>query len=289
MENRFSRIIQGCMNWGDWGKKLSKKEMISLMHHNLSCGITSFDHADIYGDYTTEIEFGQAFIHSGIDRENIEIISKCGIQYIGETRKNEIKHYQYDADYIIWSAEKSISDLNASYLDLFLLHRPSPLMHPDEIAKAIDKLLSEGKIKAFGVSNFSPSETELISSKSEVMVNQVQFSLSSPEAMFNGQFNYILQHEIIPMCWSPLGIIFKKENEQTERIVKVLNVLSEKYNATHDQVLLAWILKHPAKIHPVIGTTNMSRITAASKSIEVPLSEIDWFKLLIASQGHKVP
>tara|TARA_R110002072_G_scaffold22615_1_gene79281 strand:+ start:101051 stop:101680 length:630 start_codon:yes stop_codon:yes gene_type:complete len=206
------------MNWGDWGKKLSKKEMISLMHHNLSCGITSFDHADIYGDYTTEIEFGQAFIHSGIDRENIEIISKCGIQYIGETRKNEIKHYQYDADYIIWSAEKSISDLNASYLDLFLLHRPSPLMHPDEIAKAIDKLLSEGKIKAFGVSNFSPSETELISSKSEVMVNQVQFSLSSPEAMFNGQFNYILQHEIIPMCWSPLGKVFKENTEQTQRL-----------------------------------------------------------------------
>ena len=119
MKNKLSRIIQGCMNWGQWGSKLTVNEMESLIHHNLDIGISSFDHADIYGDYTTEKEFGKAFSKSGISRESIQLISKCGIQYVGKTRENKVKHYQYDSDYIIFSAEKSIKDLRAEYLDVF--------------------------------------------------------------------------------------------------------------------------------------------------------------------------
>ena len=289
MKQKFSRIIQGCMTWGAWGKQLTKNEMISTMHHCMEHGITTFDHADIYGDYTTEGDFGKAFKESALHREAIQIISKCGIQYVGATRDNTVKHYQYDADYIIWSAEKSISDLHCDYLDLLLIHRPSALMHPEEIAKAIDSLTSEGKIKAFGVSNFTPSQTNLIGSKSKVSANQIEFSLTAHEAIHNGSLDHMMLHGITPMCWSPLGAIFREENAQTKRIHALLDELCETYNATKDQLLLAWILKHPSGIHPVIGTTNKERITLAAQVASLNLSEVDWFRMLIESQGHKVP
>jgi len=289
MAEKFSRIIQGCMTWGAWGKQLSKNEMSALIHHSIENGITTFDHADIYGDYTTEARFGEALLTSGVDRSRIQLITKCGIQYVGETRDNEIKHYQYDADYVIWSAEKSISDLKCTYLDLFLLHRPSPLMHPDEIAKAFDNLATRGLVKGFGVSNFSPSETALMSSKVKIEANQIEFSLTAFDAMHNGSLNDMTLTDVTPMCWSPLGSVFREKTDQTERIHLVLDELTQKYDATKDQLLLAWILKHPAKIHPVIGTTSAERITNAAKAAAIPLSEIDWFRLLIASQGHKVP
>ncbi|MEZ4857457.1 MAG: aldo/keto reductase [Flavobacteriaceae bacterium] len=285
----FSRIIQGCMTWGAWGKQLSKNEMIELIHHDIEWGITSFDHADIYGDYTTEIDFGNAFSESGINRESIQIISKCGIQYVGNTRNNEIKHYQYDANYLVWSAEKSIRDLQCDYLDLLLLHRPSPLMHPEEISKAIEKLTKEGKIKSFGVSNFTPSQMKLIGVKNKVEYNQIEFSLTAHQALFNGSLDEMMLQNITPMCWSPLGTVFKERNDQTHRIHLVLDSLSEKYNASKDQLILAWIMKHPARIHPVIGTTNKDRIKNSLKASKMELSDIDWFQLLVASQGHKVP
>ena len=288
MQQRFSRIIQGCMTWGVWGKQLSKNEMISTIHHCLENKITSFDHADIYGDYTTEIDFGKAFADSGVDREDIEIISKCGIQYVGKTRNNEMKHYQYDADYIVWSAEKSISDLNADYLDLLLLHRPSPLMQPNEVAKAVDKLTSEGKIKAFGVSNFTPSQTKLIGAGAKISANQIEFSLTAFDALHDGSLDHMTGANITPMCWSPLGSLFRTEDDQSKRIHLLLDELTQKYNATKDQLLLAWILKHPAGIHPVIGTTNTERISLAAKTQDIPLTEIDWFRMLVESQGHKV-
>lgn len=277
------------MTWGSWGKQYTKKDMISLMHHCLENSITTFDHADIYGGYTTESDFGNAFSDSGIQREDIQLISKCGIQYTTENRQNTIKHYDYSKDYIIWSAETSLQHLKTDYLDLFLLHRPSPLMHPDEISEAIFTLKQQGKIKNFGVSNFTSSQVELISSASDISVNQIEFSLTQHTAMHNGALDQMLLKNIIPMAWSPLGIVFKEDTEQTRRIHKQLGELMELYNATEDQLLLAWVLKHPAKIHPVIGTTTKSRITDAKKAEHIDLKLEDWFKILVASQGHKVP
>ena len=289
MEVKFSRIIQGCMGWGSWGAKLSTLEIIDRMNLCISEGITTFDHADIYGDYTTEAEFGKALEASGIERESIELITKCGIQYVGKTRDNTIKHYQYDADYIVWSAEKSIKDLNAEYLDLFLLHRPSPLIQSEEVAKAVDKLKSEGKIRAFGLSNFTPSQTQLIQKNNLVEANQIEFSLTANSAMWDGSLDHMQLNNITPMCWSPLGGVFKEDSEQSTRIHSLLEELSEAYNATKDQLLLAWILKHPAGIYPVIGTSNRDRITSAAKVPQIELTEIDWFRMLVESQGHKVP
>jgi len=289
MKSKYSRIISGTMTWGSWGKQFSKKEMIDLMCFCIEQNISTFDHADIYGAYTTEAEFGNAFKESAIKRGDVQLISKCGIQYMADNRNNNVKHYDYSKEYIIWSVENSLKHLKTEYLDLFLLHRPSPLMQPDAISEAVDKLKSEGKIKEFGVSNFTPSQVELISYSTDISANQIEFSLTQHIAMHDGTLDQLMLKNITPMAWSPLGSVFKDDTEQTLRIQTQLGELMEKYNATGDQLLLAWILKHPATIHPVIGTTTKKRIVDAAKAVEIDLELEDWFMMLVAGQGHKVP
>lgn len=193
----------------------------------LENGNSTFDHADIYGDYSTEAEFGKAFVESGIAREDIQLISKCGIQLVGEARNNKLKHYNYAKEYIIWSVENSLQNFKTDYLDTLLLHRPSPLMQPDEIAEAISELKESGKIINFGVSNFTPSQVDLIADKIPVSINQIEFSLTHYAAMQNGSLDQMLQKQIQPMCWSPLGNVFKNETPQSFRIRKILNILSK--------------------------------------------------------------
>lgn len=287
---KFSKIISGTMTWGQWGKALNTAQMTELIEVCLEQGITTFDHADIYGGYTTEAAFGEAFKQSGVSRDKVQLISKCGIQYTAELRpENRVKHYDLSADYIIWSAEQSLKNLKTDYLDLLLLHRPSPLMDPDEMALAAEKLKSSGKIKALGVSNFTPSQTDLLSAKTEVLANQIQFSATHFESMLNGDLDHMLTNGIQPMAWSPLGAVFREDTEQTRRIKQLLFELIEKYKATADQLLLAWILKHPAGIIPVIGTTDPSRIANSVKASEIDMDLQDWFAIHVASQGHKVP
>ena len=287
--NSFSKIIAGTMTWGSWGKQLSKMEKIDLMQHCIAEGITTFDHADIYGGYTNEADFGDAFAESDISRENVQFISKCGIQYVCEARNNKVKHYDYSREYIIWSAEQSLGHLKTDYLDLFLLHRPSPLMHPEVIAAAVSELIKAGKIKNFGVSNFTPSQIGMLETMIPVKGNQVEFSLTSEKTMYDGTFDDVIAHRRLAMSWSPLGDYFKEENESNNRIKKVMETLTKKYLATEDQLLLAWILKHPAQVHPVVGTTNKKRLTNAMNATQIELELEDWFILLEANQGHKVP
>ena len=142
---------------------------------------------------------------------------------------------------------------------------------------------------AFGVSNFTPSQINLVRSKTHVAANQIQFSLTHFESMLNGSLDDMMLHNILPMAWSPLGDVFKTENEQTQRIKTLLLELVEKYQATEDQLLLAWILKHPSGIHPVIGTTAKERIRQCCKSVGIELDLEDWFAMWVASMGHKVP
>jgi len=285
----FSRIIAGCMSWGDWGKTLDQSEIISTLHHCVEHDITTFDHADIYGDYTTEAVFGKALFKSAIERESVQLISKCGIQYVGQTRANKIKHYDYSKSYIIWSVENSLKNLKTEYLDALLLHRPSPLMQPEEIAEAIIHLKNQGKIRHFGVSNFTSSQVELLNKVVSVEMNQIEYSLTHFDAHTNGVLDQMILQNIMPMAWSPLGVVFKEENVRSKRIKSVLAELSSKYSVTEDQLLLAWTLRHPSQIHPVIGTTNLKRIANATHAINISLDLEDWFKMLVASQGHKVP
>lgn len=286
----YSRVIAGTMTWGKWGNELTEKEMMERMHCCMHNGITTFDHADIYGDYTTELDFGKAFAKSGIARDGVQLISKCGIQYMGEARSyNRVKHYNYSKEYLVGSVEMSLKNLKTDYLDLLLLHRPSPLMDAEIIGETISMLKQQGKIKQFGVSNFTPLQMELISQEVDVSVNQIEFSLTQHEVMHNGTLDYMSLNGCKSMAWSPLGRVFKEDTEQTRRIHRQFGELMEKYDATEDQLLLAWIMKHPVGIHPVIGTTNITRIKNASEALAIDLELEDWFLILVASQGHKVP
>lgn len=287
MKTQLSPIVAGTMNWGIWDKKLSTSEMIHLINICIENKISTFDHADIYGSYTTEAEFGKAFTESKIAREKIQLISKCGIQLEG-SRKNAIKHYDYSKEYIIWSAENSLKNLQTDYLDVFLLHRPSPLMVADELAEAVEKLKKDGKIIDFGLSNFTSSQTELIRQKTEVSYNQVQFSATHHEAMLDGSFDYMQVHGIRPMSWNPLGTVFREDTEQTRRLKKVLAELVEKYGVGSDTILLAWILQHPAKVIPVAGTVNIARIQQLTKAVELKMDKQDWFAIWTESMGRSV-
>lgn len=285
----FSKIIAGTMTWGVWGKKLDKNQMISLMNTCLETGITTFDHADIYGGYTTEAAFGNAFSESGIDRDKIQLISKCGIQLPSDNRSTKVHHYDYSKSHIIWSAEQSLKNLKTDYLDLLLLHRPSPLMKADEIAEAIEKLIKEGKILDVGVSNFTPSQTDLILTKTKVNYNQIEFSVTHFDAMLDGSLNHMQLRKIKPMCWSPLGTVFKKTDDKSNRIMKLAKQLSWKYNVDIDILLLAWILKHPAGIIPVCGTADKTRIVNLMKATAVEMDLEDWFAFWTASAGNPIP
>jgi predicted oxidoreductase len=285
----FSKIIAGTMTWGVWGKNCTSDQMIELMNVCLESGISAFDHADIYGGYTTEAAFGKAFGESQINRKDIQLISKCGIQMMSENRNNSIKHYSYSKDYIIASAEQSLKHLQTDYLDLLLLHRPSPLMQADEIAEAVEKLKIEGKILDFGVSNFTPSQSNLIETKTKINYNQIEFSITNLEPMYDGSLDHMQTNRITPMCWSPLGTVFRKENEQSHRIKKVANELASKYDVTDDIILLAWILKHPAGILPVCGTSDKNRLAHLMQATTVEMELQDWFALWTASAGNEVP
>jgi predicted oxidoreductase len=277
------------MRWGIWGKNLDKNQMIELMNSCLETGITTFDHADIYGSYTTEAAFGNAFGESRINRKKIQLISKCGIQLVSENRSTKIKHYDYSKSHIIWSAEQSLKNLKTDYLDLFLLHRPSPLMQVDEISEAIEKLKTEGKILDFGVSNFTPVQTDLIQTKTKINYSQIEFSVTHFEAMLDGSLDHMQVNGIHPMCWSPLGTVFKTDDKKSIRIKKLSERLSLKYNAEIDVLLLAWILKHPSGILPVCGTVDKNRIAQLMKSTTIEMELEDWFAFWTESDGNPVP
>ncbi|HMI08150.1 MAG TPA: aldo/keto reductase [Flavobacterium sp.] len=289
MKTNLSPVISGTMNWGVWDKKLSTFDMASLIRVCIENQITTFDHADIYGGYTTEAEFGKAFTESKIDRSKVQFISKCGIQHISDNRNNKVKHYDYSGDYIIWSVENSLKNLQTDYLDVLLLHRPSPLMRSEEIAEAVSKLKSEGKIVDFGLSNFTASQTELIRKNTAVDYNQIQFSATHFEPMLDGSLDYMQIHNIRPMAWNPLGTIFREDTDQTRRLKKLLAELVAKYHVGSDLILLAWILQHPAKIIPVAGTVNVARIQYLKKLDDLKLDLEDWFAIWTESMGNKVP
>lgn len=286
---KLSPIVAGVMNWGVWDKNLNTQEMNALIHSFLAQGVTSFDHADIYGGYTTEAQFGNAFSQTKIDRQSIQLVSKCGIKLLSDERDYKIKHYDYSAEYIIWSAENSLKNLKTDYLDLFLLHRPSPLLQPEEVAKAIDQLKTQGKILSFGVSNFTNLQTELLQKVVPVEYNQIQFSATNFEAMLDGSLNFMQLHNIKPMSWNPLGTVFKEDSKQTRRLKKILTDLVIKYEVSSDVLLLAWILQHPSHIIPVVGTTNLSRIPQLNKALKTRLDLEDWFAIWAESRGNEVP
>jgi predicted oxidoreductase len=289
MSIQTSSIIAGTMNWGAWGKSFNQAEIQQLIATCLEEKICSFDHADIYGGYTTEADFGKAWAAMNMDRESVQFITKCGIKYVCDQKNYGIKHYDYCKEYIISSVEDSLKNLKTEYIDVLLLHRPSPLMQTEVIADAITELKISGKIVHFGLSNFTPAQTDLIRKFTAVTYNQIQFSATHLQPMVNGELDYMQLHGIKPMAWNPLGSIYKEEVPQTIRLKELLKKLEFKYNLPEDILLLAWILKHPAQIKPVVGTTSVKRIKTLQKLENFELELEDWFAIWTESIGTKIP
>ena len=284
----MSPIIIGTMRWGSWGADHSEKEVQNLIEVCTENGLSTFDHADIYGDYTTEKLFGNAFREMSLEREEIQLISKCGIQLPGGNSPYKIKSYNYSKEYIIKSVNSSLNNLQTDYLDLFLLHRPSPLMNSEEVAKAFLILKDGGKVKAFGVSNFSVSQFNLLDHYFPLETNQIEVSLNNTSAFYDGTIDQLLQKKLRPLAYSVLGNYFTENSAENIRIKQILSTLCANYNAEENQMLLAFLLKHPSGILPIIGTSRAEQIKVLKKSLSINLDLQDWFQLLEAKNGQEV-
>ncbi|RRQ45357.1 aldo/keto reductase family oxidoreductase [Chryseobacterium sp. SC28] len=284
----FSDIVAGTMRWGVWGANLSERKVQELIQVCLEEGITTFDHADIYGGHTTEALFGNAWQEMNIDREKIQLISKCGIVMNSAKKPSPIKYYNYNADYILQCVDESLMNLKTDYLDLLLLHRPSPLMNPEEIAQVFQHLKYQGKVREFGVSNFSVSQFALLDQYFPLITNQIEVSANHLDSFYDGTLDQLFREKRRPMAWSVMGNYFSENSEQNRRLQKVIHLLCQKYNAEENQILVAFILKHPAKIIPVIGSSKGETIRQLKAALKIDLEEIDWFRILEASRGKEV-
>ncbi|WP_234111350.1 aldo/keto reductase family oxidoreductase [Chryseobacterium sp. R2A-55] len=285
---KFSPIIVGTMRWGIWGANLSGREVQRLIETSLYLGLSTFDHADIYGNYTTEKLFGDAFSEMKINREEVQLISKCGIEMPCENRDFKVKSYNYSKEHILSSVDKSLENLRTDYLDLLLIHRPSPLMNPEEIAEAFGILRERHKVRHFGVSNFSASQFDLIDDAFPLVTNQIEISINHTDAFYDGTLDQMMLRKLQPMAWSVMGNFFTENSVQNFRIRKVLDELCPKYGAEESHILLAFILKHPARILPIIGTSKSENIRKFRDFLSLNLEREDWFRLLEASVGKEV-
>lgn len=284
----YSELIAGTMRWGVWGADHSERKVQELIEVCLEEEITTFDHADIYGGHTTEELFGNAWKGMNIERDKIQLISKCGIVMDSEKKPSLLKYYNYEPDYILNCVDESLSNLKTDYLDLLLLHRPSPLLDPEKVAKVFETLKSQVKVKEFGVSNFSASQFDLLNQYFPLVTNQIEVSVNHLDAFYDGTLEQLMRKGLRPMAWSVMGNYFSEKTDQNIIIGNVLKELADKYDVEENQLLLAFILKHPAKIIPVIGTSKVETVRHLKKSLLIDLEAIDWFRILEASRGKQV-
>lgn len=288
----LSRIIWGFWRLAEW--KLTAQDLLHQVEEALDRGLTTLDHADIYGDYSCEQLFGKILKQKPALRSQMQLISKCGIKLLSKHHpERKVKHYDTRASHIIASAEQSLKNLHTDYLDVLLLHRPDPLMQPDEVARAFQQLKEEGKVRYFGVSNFTPSQQSMLQVylPEKLVTNQLEFSPLQTAHIEDGTFDFLLQERCRPMIWSPLagGALFQPETDQQKCVKETLKSLAKEMGiAAIDTLAYAWILKHPVGGLPVAGTGKLNRLQAAIDALEIELPQEAWFRIYEASRGHEV-
>ena len=289
----ISRVVHGHWRLSEWN--LSPQQLLSLVQGAMEIGVTTFDHADIYGGYTCEQLFGNALALKPELRPQLQIVTKCGIKLMSpKYPERTVKHYDYSSAHIVESVNASLKNFGTSYIDLLLLHRPAPFINPDEVAKAFSELQQSGKVLQFGVSNFSPSQYQMLSTYLDVplVTNQVEISPYCLEHFKNGNVDYFMANRIRPMAWSPLagGRLLPPTDSQGERLHAALTQVAKELGASSiDAVAYAWLLKHPVGIVPVVGTRSLERIATAVSALELNLSLEQWYRIYVASEGVDVP
>jgi predicted oxidoreductase len=285
----LSRIVAGMWRIGDWG--MTVEQRVAFIEQCLALGVTSFDHADIYGNYSAEGLFGEALRAQPSLRDRIQLVSKCGIKLVSPARpQHSIQHYDTSAAHIVASAEESLRQLNTDHLDLLLIHRPDPLMDFDDIAEAFIRLRGAGKVLHFGVSNFSRHQFESLNRRTALVTNQVEFSPLETKPLFDETFDGLHDLGIAPMIWSPLagGRLFTSTDARADALRHVIKEIADRVQQPFASVVFAWIMQLPSKPLPLTGSGRIEAIAVAVAGTTFTLSRADWFAILRAARGHEV-
>jgi len=285
----LSPIVAGCWRLHEWGFDVAAR--VRWIERALELGITTFDHADIYGGYCVEALFGEALAAAPGLRERLRLVSKCGIKLVGEARPaHTIKSYDSSRGHIVASVEASLRALRTDRLDLLLLHRPDLLADPDEIAATFDDLRRAGKVLHFGVSNHTPSQFALLHRRFPLVTNQVELSPLQMQALADGTLEQALDLGLPPMIWSPLagGRLFRGDDEQARRVRAVLEALGAEHGVSAATVAYAWILRHPSRPVPITGSSRIEALAEATAALALRLPAEAWYRVWQASMGHEV-
>jgi predicted oxidoreductase len=286
---QLSRIVAGMWRMGDWN--MSPEQRVAFIEQCLDLGVTSFDHADIYGGYGVETLFGEALRLQPSLRARMQLVSKCGIQLVSPARpQNSIQHYDTSAKHIAASVEQSLRALGTDHLDLLLIHRPDPLMEFDEIAFAFDRLRQDGKVHHFGVSNFSRHQFECLHKRVPLATNQVEFSPLHLDPLFDETFDGLQDLGVAPMIWSPLagGALFNGADAHVGPLRAVIQQIADELQQPFASVVFAWIMRLPCKPLPLTGSGRIEAIKEAVAASTFTLSTEQWFAILRAARGHEV-
>ncbi|MFY8275322.1 aldo/keto reductase [Pseudoalteromonas sp. SSDWG2] len=290
----LSPLVMGFWRMLDWQR--SPQEHLDFLEQCIELGITDTDHADIYGQYQCEAAFGEVLKLKPSVRDQIQIITKCGIvlQQGDRAVPGHVNHYNSTREHIINSAQQSLKNFHTDRLDCLLIHRPDYLMDADEVAEAFTQLKRQGDVLHFGVSNFTASQFALLQSRLDfpLVTNQIEFSPHNMQALDDGTLDQCQQLNRTPMLWSPLagGRLFAGDDAKAQRLQQCLAQVGEEVGAKSiDQVVYAWLLMHPSKPAIVLGTGNMSRVRSAVDAQTLRLNREQWYRIWEASKGHPVP
>ncbi|PTY05345.1 aldo/keto reductase [Verrucomicrobia bacterium LW23] len=303
-----SPLAYGCMRLAPWDREDAtpdtERQGIATLEAAYDAGYTLFDHADIYGDTVCETIFGKALAHHPEWRDNIFIATKCGIRWAHEPEARAPFRYELSYGHIKRSVEESLKRLNIGRIDLLQLHRPDPLMQPDCVARAFTELRQEGKVRFFGVSNFLATRVaalqKALPDNMPLMVNQIEFHINHLDPIENGQLDHALEHNYSILAWSPLdrgkladGYLPPTEDAAPfSRAMRVLNALdaeAKELGVTRTEVALAWLMRHPSRVVPIVGSTNPANIRTATRATALKLSREAWYRIYEASRGQRVP
>ena len=287
----LSQVVMGCMRIADAG--ITEQELLTLVETCLDMGVTSIDHAPVYGGYTCEKIFGDAVLRKRPElREKMQLITKAGIVCPGHYGNKTI-YYNSTREEILREMDESLEKLGTDHVDLLLIHRPDPLADPAETADALETVVKQGKALHVGVSNFMPSQMTMLQSYLSIplVTNQVELSVKNTENFFNGVVDDAFTRRIPLMAWSPLGggDVFRSQEEKYVRLRGVLTEIAKGHETSMDAVMYAWLFMHPVRIAALTGTMNVDRIKAAAEAADLQLSYDEWYQILEASRGFSVP
>ncbi len=288
----FSRIVYGAWRMND-GAGSTPAQALEKIELCLDQGITTFDHADIYGNYSCEQLFGDALRLKPALKSRMQLVSKCDIMLLSDKfPERRVKYYDTSAAHIEASVDSSLRKLGVERLDVLLIHRPDPFMNAAETGDCLDRLVQAGKIGAAGVSNFKAWDWSLLQScmKTPLVTRQLEISLLERSVFLDGTLAQCQQNKVHPMAWSPLagGNLFS-QSAAALRVQPALERLAKAFGVAPDAVAVAWLLAHPAGILPVMGTNHPARIRALSDAWRVKMDRETWFELWTLAAGQEVP